>query len=100
MPDEIEEREHREVAERHLRILEALLFASAEPLSTRRIARSISPGMVEDESRMTTIDFHSACWRRRFKTSKPEAPFILRSMISTQGSGCSSRSAYSPRPSR
>ena len=45
MPDEIEEREHREVAERHLRILEALLFASAEPLSTTELGAYLEEGV-------------------------------------------------------
>ena len=45
MPGEIEEREHREVAERHLRILEALLFASAEPLSTTELGAYLGEGV-------------------------------------------------------
>ncbi|HHY48600.1 MAG TPA: SMC-Scp complex subunit ScpB [Alphaproteobacteria bacterium] len=37
--------EHPELAERHLRILEALLFASAEPVSAKELAASLEEGV-------------------------------------------------------
>lgn len=43
-PGEVGEAEHYEVAERNLRILEALLFASAEPLSGKELATYLSEG--------------------------------------------------------
>jgi segregation and condensation protein B len=43
-PDIDEKSEHQEIAERHLRIVEALLFASSEPLSAADIAPYLGEG--------------------------------------------------------
>ena len=42
--DELDEAEHYEIAERNLRIAEALLFASSEPLSVNDLATYLSEG--------------------------------------------------------
>ena len=42
--DELDEAEHYEIAERNLRIAEALLFASSEPLSVNSLATYLSDG--------------------------------------------------------
>lgn len=52
------ETEHGEVAGRHLRILEALLFASTEPLSAKELATHLGEGETDVEGLLTLLQEH------------------------------------------
>ena len=68
MSDEPESSPSPDLADRHMRILEALLFASAEPLSAAELAPHLGEG-IDAEGLLVALQAHYA--RRGVNLVKP-----------------------------
>ena len=82
--DELDEAEHFEIAERNMRIVEALLFASVQPLSAEELAKSVPANVpierviaeLEQSYAMRGVTLHRVAGGYAFRTA-PDLAYLL-----------------------